>query len=173
MSIPVIFLIAFTSTFPFSLSLDDYNDGFSFMENRMDRFWDRFNRKMDAFRKRMENMGTRMEQQVCKQVIGNEYNIVIKMPGFNARDISVDVKDGQLTIKALHNVPGEALNSYLYVTDLPNNLYDKGSWTYNAGVFKMVFHLNQMGYSPAGSSYLSKRSKRCDVISDDVVTYDS
>ncbi|CAG9565455.1 unnamed protein product [Danaus chrysippus] len=144
----------------------------------MDRFWDNFNKKMDAFRKRMENMGkrmetmgTRMEQQVCKEVYGNEYDVVIKMPGFNKKDISVDVKDGQLTIKAIHNEPGEALNSYLYVSDLPDNINDKGSWSYNGGVFKMIFHLKQNGYNPMGSNNLSKRNRRCDVIADDVVTY--
>ncbi|XP_049883277.1 uncharacterized protein LOC126378853 [Pectinophora gossypiella] len=75
-------------------------------------------------------------------VKGNEYIVTVNLIGYDEEDIKVKAKEGVLMIQAVHQTNDGSQSSYLDLKTLPSYVNVNGSWTYDAGVLRIVFPLN-------------------------------
>ncbi|CAF4861824.1 unnamed protein product [Pieris macdunnoughi] len=128
--------------FPFSdeTSLENmFNDDIFSMNN----FWQEFGREMATLEQRISQMSRNLPQVVTKEgVEGNEYKIEIPLTGFQESDISVKARPGLLKVVAKHNFGPGSTSNYIIARSLPDFVGANGDWTYEDGILKIVFPLN-------------------------------
>ncbi|KAI5645068.1 hypothetical protein NE865_03042 [Phthorimaea operculella] len=73
---------------------------------------------------------------------GNEYVITMSLTGFEENDIKVKAREGVLMVQAVHKSDNGNQRSYIDVKTLPSYVNVNGTWTYEAGILKIVFPLN-------------------------------
>ncbi|CAH3954783.1 uncharacterized protein LOC123714496 [Pieris brassicae] len=128
--------------FPFSdeTSLENmFNDNMFSMKN----FWQQFGREMATLEQRISQMSRNLPHVVTKEgVEGNEYKIEIPLTGFQESDISVKARPGLLKVVAQHNFGPGSTSNYIIARSLPEFVGASGDWTYENGILKIVFPLN-------------------------------
>ncbi|KAJ2943545.1 hypothetical protein O0L34_g16653 [Tuta absoluta] len=67
----------------------------------------------------------------------NDYVVTKYQYKFEEKDITVKAGRGIVKVEAVHNT-----NSYTAIDYLPSNVNENGTWTFEAGVLKIVFPRN-------------------------------
>lgn len=81
------------------------------------------------------------QRTLFQGIDGNEYKVVLSLPGFEQKDIDVNASYGRLTVNAVHREGGALQNSYMDQRTLPDYVIEKCKWTYTRGVLTIVFPL--------------------------------
>lgn len=76
-------------------------------------------------------------------IVGNEYIITIPLSGFERKDIIVKAHEGYVNIQANHKNSDGNENIYSNFRTLPAMVKLDGKWTYEGGVLKITFPLNE------------------------------
>lgn len=134
----------------------------------MDREITRINRQKEALDRRIEYLSSHIEHldrevenidnEIEKlgpiyeysnndnqRLADNEYVLIMSLPGYEEKEITLNAQKGRLEINAFHVLLGKPLISYTFVKNLPDNVDPNGYWSYSGGVLRVIFPIKQNG----------------------------
>ncbi|XP_022115731.2 uncharacterized protein LOC110993687 [Pieris rapae] len=137
----------------------------------MNNFWQQFNRQMATLEERISQMSRNLPHVVTKEgVEGNEYKIEIPLTGFQESDISVKARPGLLKVVAQHNYGPGSTSNYIIARSLPEFVGANGDWTYENGILKIVFPLNNNPSEGSDQQTVAPNHSREDIETDNTDT---